>query len=32
MLERSQAVVCMEGESYDFGVSPCAGSGMRRVI
>lgn len=32
MLERSQAVVCMEGESYDFGVSPCAGSGMRCVI
>lgn len=32
MLERSQATPCMKGESYDFGVSPCTGSGMRRVI
>lgn len=32
MLERSQAMLCMKGESYDFGMSPCAGSGMRRMI
>lgn len=32
MLERSQAMLCMKGESYDFGVSPCTGSGMWRVI
>lgn len=30
MLEGSQEMLCMEGESYDFGVSPCAGPGMRR--
>lgn len=32
MLERSQPMLCMKGESYDFGVSPSEGSWTRCMI